>query len=29
MESQHLKDFKAATEGSIKDVVLDEMTHIG
>ncbi|MDA9830089.1 antibiotic biosynthesis monooxygenase [Akkermansiaceae bacterium] len=29
MESLHLKDFKAATEGSIKDVVLDEMTHIG
>lgn len=29
MESQHLKDFKAATEGAIENVVLNEMTQVG
>lgn len=29
MESQHLKDFKAATENAIEKVVLNEMTQVG
>jgi quinol monooxygenase YgiN len=29
MENQHLKDYLAATEGSIEDFTLHEMTQVG
>ncbi len=28
MEAPHLTDFKAATEGAIEDLAINEMTHI-
>ena len=28
MNSQHLKDFVAATEGAIEELIINEMTHL-
>jgi quinol monooxygenase YgiN len=28
MQNQHLKDFVAATEGAIEELVINEMTHL-
>jgi quinol monooxygenase YgiN len=29
MNTRHLKDYKAATEGAVEEFTLNEMTHIG